>query len=375
MKLKITIDNHELELVDEAAYLGVIVNKNGAFDQTKNALYKKGLKAIFKLQKQLSPLPKPSTCLHLFNHIIKPVLLYGCEVWAYSLFGERNYKKIDRTNIETIYNTRNSPMEKALIKYGKMILQVPSKTTNLGVYGELGIYPLYIDAVTHLLKYWNFIENRSPNLLVQDALKCSKELHMKGTKTWYTFALHIKQAMLSNQSNVAPTDYEIISVKRKLKQRYINFWRKNLYNDKGSKSENGNKLRTYRTFKLNFEQESYLNAVKSPILRRELTKFRLSTHRLNIELGRHTNVRLEDRLCTKCECKEIEDEKHFLFTCPLYENERNILFKIVLYKSKNFKQLRIEDQLCWLISNKDDEIMHAIAKYIHSAMEKRSRAL
>jgi len=168
-------------------------------------------------------------------------------------FTERNYKKINENNIETLYNNRTSPVEKALMKYCKIILQVPTKTTNLGVYGELGIYPLYIDAVIHLLKYWSFIETKSPNPLVQDALNCSKEMHMKGTHTWYSFAWHLKQAILPYQSNAAPTDYEIITIKRKLKARYTNFWRNSLNNDIRSKVEHGNKLRTFRKFKLDFE--------------------------------------------------------------------------------------------------------------------------
>ena len=111
--------------------------------------------------------------------------------------------------------------------------------------------------------------------------------------------------------------------------------------------------------------------MKNPTVRKEITKFRLSAHELNIEMGRRTNVKLEDRLCTKCAFKEIEDESHFLFTCTLYNNERNKLFKIILDKSKNFKQLSIDDQLCWLLSNKDVVIVHAVAQYIHNAMEKR----
>ena len=32
--------------------------------------------------RSLKPLPKPSTLLNLFDHLIKPILLYGCEIWA-----------------------------------------------------------------------------------------------------------------------------------------------------------------------------------------------------------------------------------------------------------------------------------------------------
>ena len=46
-------------------------------------------------------------------------------------------------------------------------------TANIAVYGELGIFPLYIDAIARTFNYWNFIENESPNVLLKDALNCN----------------------------------------------------------------------------------------------------------------------------------------------------------------------------------------------------------
>jgi hypothetical protein len=41
-------------------------------------LYKKSLKGYFKLQKDFLPLsPKPKTSIHIFDHTIKPIALYG----------------------------------------------------------------------------------------------------------------------------------------------------------------------------------------------------------------------------------------------------------------------------------------------------------
>ena len=44
-------------------------------------MYKKSLKAVFKLQRALSSSnPSISTFLHLYNHTIKPILMYGSEI-------------------------------------------------------------------------------------------------------------------------------------------------------------------------------------------------------------------------------------------------------------------------------------------------------
>ena len=61
--------------------------------------------------------------------------------------------------------------------------------------------------------------------------------------------------------------------------------------------------------------------------RKALSKLRVSDHKLNIEVGRHTKLSLSERICTFCNVV-IEDEKHFLLECTvyIYENLRKTLF-------------------------------------------------
>lgn len=54
---------------------------------------------------------------------------------------------------------------------------------------------------------------------------------------------------------------------------------------------------------------------------RSITKFRLSTHNLNIETGRHKKLELDKSPCFKC-TSEIGDEVHMLIKCPLYQKLR-----------------------------------------------------
>ncbi|WP_215898157.1 hypothetical protein, partial [Acinetobacter baumannii] len=107
-------------------------------------------------------------------------------------------------------------------------------------------------------------------------------------------------------------------------------WRKEIFNDNREKKRKNqkNKLRTYCTFKIKYEKESYLENIKNIEQRRALTKFRLSAHNLHIESGRYTNTAPEKRTCFHCS-KEIENEKHMLLECPLYNTERNDLLKII----------------------------------------------
>jgi hypothetical protein len=54
---------------------------------------------------------------------------------------------------------------------------------------------------------------------------------------------------------------------------------------------------------------------------------RVSDHFLEIERGRYTRIKKENRICKFCDLKEIEDEFHFFFRCKNNHTLRNILCK------------------------------------------------
>jgi hypothetical protein len=56
-----------------------------------------------------------------------------------------------------------------------------------------------------------------------------------------------------------------------------------------------------------------------------LTKFRLSEHKLLIEIGRNLKIPRDQRLCVICNV--LEDEFHFFIECKRNINNRNILYQ------------------------------------------------
>ena len=115
---------------------------------------------------------------------------------------------------------------------------------------------------------------------------------------------------------------ELSIIKKTLKSRYAQYGKDRLFNDAESRSAHGKKLRTYRKFKNAHKLEPYLSKISNPQVRRELTKFRISAHKLMIEVGRHGNINLDERICTVCPMQEIEDELHSLLRCSHYATER-----------------------------------------------------
>ena len=105
-------------------------------------------------------------------------------------------------------------------------------------------------------------------------------------------------------------------------------------------------LRSYRLYKKEFVIESYLLYIKDYKLRKLLAKFRLSSHDLEIEKGRHVNPTIPEelRLCKLCSSCSVESEKHFLLTCSKYQTERVQLFcNLLKCKPDLFDNCNIDD--------------------------------
>ena len=72
-----------LEICSDYLYLGVKFNYNGKFSKAQQELFDKGNRAMFSILKRSRQLKLPIDLqIHLFNAIVLPTVLYGCEVWA-----------------------------------------------------------------------------------------------------------------------------------------------------------------------------------------------------------------------------------------------------------------------------------------------------
>ena len=113
--------------------------------------------------------------------------------------------------------------------------------------------------------------------------------------------------------------------------------------------------------------EEYLINVKNITERKNITKFRLSNHRLMIEIGRHKGLNKEQRTCPFCP-EKIEDEFHFLCECKTYEHQRKTYLNPIISSIPGFsnfnKAERIEILMCKMDSN--------ICKYISNSLEIRA---
>ena len=120
---------------------------------------------------------------NLFDKLIKPILLYGCEL----LVLPDNKKCLIRKNIEETYEDGSkwqNPGEKVGVQYIRQLLGVHKRTSVQVVRGELGFFPIYIDMLVHLIKYWHRVANFDVNSLISNAYNVQQELCEKEKPCW-----------------------------------------------------------------------------------------------------------------------------------------------------------------------------------------------
>ena len=144
-KPRIMLSNKELDIVSCYKYLGIEFNYNGKITVTIKHLSDQAIKAMFLLISKIRKLNLLIDIqIHLFDSTIKPILLYGCEVW-----GMCNTKIV-----ETFY-----------LKFLKNTLKLSKRTPSIMVYGEVGRTPLEVDTKSKLLNFWCRIISGNQNKL------------------------------------------------------------------------------------------------------------------------------------------------------------------------------------------------------------------
>jgi exonuclease III len=320
-----TTGGNPLEIVNEYKYLGVIFRSNGSFDAAQQNLYHRGLKAYFKLSKILATEHSASnTTFHLFDHTIKPILLYASEIWGCINPNLRRVKNNPEHKLDKGYE-KLWP-ERLHLKMCRYILGVHNKTSTLAIRGETGRYPLYLEVAINILKYLNHLLCSTSDLLIQ-AVEVNQNLVSQNKYCWLSWANTILQEIGLDQNKIKQPAHTWLSKARQtLRGSYFSLWKKQL-NPTHTPTISNNKLRTYQKFKTSLTQEPYLNILRNRTTRKKLAQLRTSSHKLHIETGRYNKTDLANRTCMICCKNDIEDEEHFLIHCQAYTNNRELLYK------------------------------------------------
>ena len=107
-------------------YLGFTLTPSGEINTGLQDLKDRALRAYYSLKGKMGHyfMSYPSTTIHLFDTLIKPILLYNSDYWG------------------CLKLPKNNPIENMHMRFCKEVLGVQRQTTNVGVLLELGRIPI-----------------------------------------------------------------------------------------------------------------------------------------------------------------------------------------------------------------------------------------
>ena len=298
-----------LNVVSEYEYLGMSFKYNGNLapgivkirDQASRAMY-----ALIAKSRKLGL--SIDVQLYLFDTLVIPVALYGSEVWGFK-------------NVDIV--------EQLHLKYMRMLLKVNNSTPKCMLYGELGRLPLKYNVELRMINFWYRLISGNKRKISYNMYQLLFKLDDFGVyhSEWITKLKEIIQKCnlydkcwieQENQDLFSEISLDMFKTKAKnnLRQWYEHSWRNDV--------QNSSKCIFYKEFKQELKIEKYLLILDHPD-RINLTKFRLSNHKLPVEIGRHNNIIRKERLCEFCDKNDIGDEYHYFFSCSKFMQEINKL--------------------------------------------------
>ncbi len=152
------INGEEIENVKEFKYLGIVIHKKScSFTPAVSYLKTKATRALYALKAKVNfrHLNIP-TALKLYDSLIKPILLYGSEVWETFLDWDSN--KWDE-----------GAVEKAYTQFLKQVLGVNRSTTTSFVRAEIGRHSLQEEILRRNIKYARYLHEKEESAYVKQA--------------------------------------------------------------------------------------------------------------------------------------------------------------------------------------------------------------
>ena len=320
----------QIEIVDYFKYLGVPFTPNSKFTECRKYVVNQARKAMYLILKKARIQKLPiDVQLDLFHNMVLLILLYSSEVWG----------------IEN-----NDLIIELHVKFCKHILHCKTSTPTCMVYGELGEIPPSIEIKCIILKYWasmltnpDKLSSRVYNVLLMlynnNDYKSPWLKYVENTLNVNGLGFYWLTQAVDN------IDSCMYIVKTRLTDQFKQEW----YSDINTLR----KCCSYRLCKTDFALEPYVLTLSYNHWI-TLCKFKVSDHKLAIELGRHLNIPKEERYCNLCQQGKIGNEYHFLLECNAlviirkmsemyHTNHSNWKFKKILnsYDEKELLKLSI----------------------------------
>ena len=398
------LDGKTLEITNEYQYLGIKLRSSGSFTLAVQELNDKASRAWFAISNIIfkNKRKQIGRIFTLFDSLVTPVATYGSPVWLPFCIPAKKLQ----TMSDLLDFWEAMKCETINQKCARMTLSVNKNTSRLAVLGELGRYPLFLQSLSQCLSYkLSLFSRKNNNRLISNALSEMETLSKQGCANWLSKVDQISNILTIPNFSIF-NKFSGKKILRTLKSLFdIHFLRK--INEIKLSDNDGldhNKLRTYKTLKSSFTREPYLELIRNRNQRCFLTRLRVSSHRLKIELGRHTRPKtpVSQRYCPYCRpgpppppptspccscldthCQktrslpaaesEIDSEFHFLIRCPMFSADRKCLFERLEALLPNFAALSLSDKFRTLLCPTTaftTKLIHRFIKNMFACREK-----
>ena len=277
----------------------------------------------------------------MFDTQILPILDYNSEIWF------PNKKEID-------------VLERIQLKFLKNLLGVRNQTSSVAVLADTGRFPLIYRQQASAIKYWNRLKSENCPLLLRKCYAVQVFLYRNNQPCWLTRIHQVTDSLNINDDEIPASI--ITKLYEQAQSKMLMDINDNVKNPK---------LRTYKLFKKELCLESYLNYNLPKYLYRSIARFRLSSHNLHIELGRHKRpyVVAEERICKRCDTNDTEDEFHCLIICRNWETARMDLYQVAYKHIEDFTIFHPKEQLLKIMINKKSEMIYALGKFLNIVLK------
>jgi hypothetical protein len=335
----------KIEVVAKYKYLGCILEEHLDFSVIANALSEAAGRAVGSLVNKCVKINnfRYDTYTKLYDSCVIPIMDYASGIWGYNRY--------DKPNV--IQN-------RAI----RSFLGVHRYTSNIAIQGDMAWRWPIVRRKLEMLKLFKRICLMSNQRLAKTILLWDWQ-HKGRTWSWCIRSIlkDTDQGNLNIDVVGGDIDFDELITKAEevLMRIEVDRWSKEL-----SKQP---KLRFYRLFKNTFETATYVKQCASKSARSFIAQIRSGVLPLKVEVGRFMQKKLEERNCDICKSDNIEDEMHFIFTCPMYEVLRKDFFTYVagLY---NIDLMPNCDMLSIFMNDK--KVINRFGSFIRNCFYKRN---
>ena len=312
--------------------------------------------------------------LHLFDSLVRPVMNYGCELWApYAM------------SVKGVANG-GGEAEVWHLSVLRQSLGVRKSVPTPILMRELGRNPLYISWLKQTLGFWNNICCRADDDLVKMSLQESLDFGMAGQRNGWVFKLNVALRHMGCDMILSMDKLDVDLYQSKARDSWNNLHYKDLgnscqvrdindYEHKGFKLITHNKWFAPDKWDL---KKSFVYHLFDHEQIRAVAQFRMGVHWLNIEILRMlkgAHVARSMRTCLCCPCNAREDEMH-IFECACYNDIRRRYQKIFAIDFSDDSSVYNDEQARYLMNGDGScEFWETFANFILKCKKRREDLL